>query len=99
MRDPVSLLCIDNLFFPTNSFFDFQHVARIFVAHLRAHDIENDVVPAEYYEIHFGIHTNTEPFPIIVWRMHCRCTKKEEEEMTNRLAQLLQKPPILVDTE
>ena len=56
-------------------------------------------MPAEYYEISFGIHTNTEPFPIIVWRMHCRCTKKEEEEMTNRLAQLLQKPPILVDTE
>ena len=87
--------CIDNLFFPTNSWFDFLHVARIFVAHLRAHDIED----AEYYEIYFGIHRNTEPYPKVVWRMHRHCSKKDEEEMTNRLAQLLQQPPIIVDTE
>ena len=92
--------CFENLFFPTNDWFDFLHVARVFVAHLRSFEIHHEV-EGQYYEIRFGEWTgsNTELYPKVVWRMHRNAPKKDEEEMTSRLAQLLQKPPIIVDTE
>ena len=88
--------CIDDLFFPTNSWFDFLHVARIFVTHLRSNEIDE---LHHHYEVRFGVYSNIEPYPKVVWRMYRHCSKKDEEEMTNRLAQLLQQPPIIVDTE
>ena len=91
--------CFDNLFFPTNDWFDFLHVARVFVTHLRSFELHE--CEGQYYKIYFPEWTgsNTEPYPKVVWRMHRNAPKKDEEEMTSHLALLLQKPPIIVDTE
>ena len=91
--------CFDKLFFPTNDWVDFLHVAQVFVTHLRS--LELHECEGQYYKIYFPEWTgsNTEPYPKVVWRMHRNAPKKDEEEMTSRLAQLLQKPPIIVDTE
>jgi hypothetical protein len=87
--------CFDNLFFPTKVWFDFLHVARVFVAHLRS--LELYEAEGQYYEICFGEWTGISEK--VVWRMHRNAPKKDEEEMTSRLAKLLQQPPIIVDTE